>query len=137
VWHIPTLYEAALRHDALHMVQHLSFFGTALLFWWTVGKGQYGSGGYGASVLYVFGTAAQSGLLGALLTFSDRLWYAPYSNGVTEWKLTAIEDQQLAGLVMWIPASLIFTVGGLVFLSRWLSESERRTQYYASNAFRR
>jgi cytochrome c oxidase assembly factor CtaG len=134
-WHIPSLYEAALDHNALHTLQHLSFFGTAVLFWWTVARGQYRYGGYGASVLYVFGTAAQSGVLGALLTFSERLWYTPYSYGAAEWNLTAIQDQQLAGLVMWIPASLIFTAAGLVFLAMWLSESKRRTLHYASIPF--
>ena len=77
-------------------------------------------------MLYVFGTATQSGVLGALLVFSQRLWYPDNAVGAKSWNLTPWEDQQLAGLVMWIPASVIFTVAGLAFMGLWLRESERR-----------
>jgi putative membrane protein len=126
LWHLPAFYEAALAQPALHAVQHVSFFATSLLFWWTVTQGRYGAGGYGASVLYVFGTATQSGLLGALLALSQRLWYPANGTGATAWQLTALEDQQLAGLVMWIPATIVFTGAGLMFVVLWLRESERR-----------
>jgi putative membrane protein len=135
IWHIPTLYDAALTHDGLHAVQHASFFVTAMLFWWTVARGAYGHGGYGASVLYVFGTAIQSGILGALLTLSQRLWYPAYG-GAAEWHLTALEDQQLAGLMMWIPASIVFTAAGLTFLAAWLRASEKGLDHYPAAGFR-
>jgi len=127
VWHIPALYQAALVDEVVHALQHTSFFVTAVLFWWTVARGQYGSGGYGASVMYLFGTALQTGVLGALLTFSNRLWYPSYAGGAAGWNLSAFEDQELAGLVMWIPASIVFTAGGLLFLFAWLRESEKRS----------
>jgi putative membrane protein len=128
VWHVPDLYEAALASHTLHSVQHLSFFGTAVLFWWTVVQGRYGRGSYGAATIYVFGTALQSGILGALLTFSRSVWYAPYAGQATSWGLTALEDQQLAGLAMWVPASVVFTVVGLACLAAWLRASGRRAE---------
>jgi cytochrome c oxidase assembly factor CtaG len=122
---VPWLYETALHDSSVHAIQHLCFFLTAALFWWTVAQGRYRGGGFGASVLYVFGTATQSGVLGALLVFAQELFYRSNSTETAAWGLTAIEDQQLAGLVMWIPASLIFTLAGLAFLALWLRQSER------------
>ena len=128
VWHVPSLYDAALRHGAVHAVQHLCFFVSAALFWWGMAHGRYGRSGYGAAVVYVFATAVHSGVLGALLAFSPRVWYPLYDRPATTLGLTPLEDQQLAGLLMWVPAGLIFTAGGLYFFAGWLRESERRTR---------
>jgi putative membrane protein len=123
-WHIPALFDAALESDAIHAAQHLSFFGTAVLFWWGLAGRHFGRTAYGASVLYVFTTALHSGVLGALLTFSRRVWYVPYTLNHPA-GLTPLEDQQLAGLLMWIPAGLIFVVGGLSLFAAWLRQSDR------------
>jgi putative membrane protein len=125
VWHIPTLYDYALEHEATHALQHLCFFGSAALFWWGIARRRRG---YGAAVVYVFATAVHGGLLGALLTVSPRVWYAPYLVAHQS-GLTPLEDQQLAGLLMWIPASLIFAGAGLALFAGWLRESERRARY--------
>jgi putative membrane protein len=131
VWHLPSLYEAALQHEAIHAVQHLCFFLTAALFWWTLVQGRYGRAGYGAAVLYVFATGLQGGVLGALMTFSNRLWYPSYASTSAYWGLTPLEDQQLAGLLMWVPAGLVFAGGGLAFFAAWLRESDRRVRLAA------
>jgi putative membrane protein len=128
VWHLPSLYQAAIRNEAVHITQHLSFFLTAVLFWSGLTRGRYGRAGYGAAVLFVFATSLHSGVLGALLTFSRNLWYPLYGATSPAFGLTALEDQQVAGLVMWIPAGIILTIGGLVFLAAWLRESERRAR---------
>jgi putative membrane protein len=127
-WHIPSLYEAALRSELVHVAQHLSFFTSAVLFWWGLGHGRYGRIGYGAAVVYVFATAVHSGILGALLTFSPHVWYPLYANTASTFGLTPLEDQQLAGLLMWVPASIVFIAGGLAFFAAWLKESERRAR---------
>jgi len=128
LWHIPALYDYALDHEAVHVVQHACFFGTAALFWWGIAHGHHGRRSYGAAVVYVFATAVQGGLLGALLTISPRVWYVPYLASRAP-GLTPLEDQQLAGLLMWIPASLIFVSGGLVLFAGWLNESGRRSRF--------
>jgi putative membrane protein len=130
VWHIPALYDAALAHEAVHAAQHLSFFGTAALFWWVLVHGRSGRAGYGAAVLFVFGTALHSGFLGALLALSPRIWYAPYATGDAFWHLSPLEDQQLAGLIMWVPASVVFAGAGLTFLLAWLRDSARRVEVW-------
>jgi putative membrane protein len=131
VWHIPALFEAAMQHEAVHVFQHFSFFSTACLFWWGLAHGRYGRLGYGAAVFYLFATGIHSGVLGALLTFSPAIWYPVYTATTSAWGYTPLEDQQLAGLVMWIPASLVFLAGGLGFLLAWLRESDRRATQIA------
>jgi len=128
IWHLPALYDAALEHEAVHVVQHLCFFGTAALFWWGIVHGRQGRLGYGAAVVYLFVTAVHGAVLGALLTVSPRVWYAPYlANHPTG--LTPLEDQQLAGLLMWIPAGLAFVAGALFLFAGWLRQSDRVSRF--------
>jgi len=126
MWHVPILFEATLHSELAHTLQHLCFLLSALLFWWALIHGRRGWMGYGAAVLYVFTTSIHSGLLGALLTFSTSVWYPSYVGLTTSWGLTPLEDQQLGGLIMWIPAGVVYALGGLALLAGWLRESEAR-----------
>jgi putative membrane protein len=126
VWHVPVLFDATLRSDFVHTLQHLSFLGSALLFWWALIHGRQGLMGYGAAVLYLFTTSVHSGVLGALITFARTAWYPAYATTTGSWGLTPLEDQQLGGLIMWIPAGLVYIVAGLVLFTGWLRESEAR-----------
>jgi putative membrane protein len=129
VWHAPRLFEAALQNEGVHALQHLCFLGSALLFWWTLVHGRHGRLGYGAGVIYVFTTAAHNSVLGALLTFAPHPWYPSYVASTAAWSLTPLEDQQLGGLIMWVPAGVILFVIGLALFAAWMGESERRFQY--------
>ena len=126
IWHVPALFEAALRSDAVHAVQHLGFFWTAALFWWALAHGRYGRLGYGIAVIFVFVTAMQQSVLGALLTFAPTAWYPTYQARAATHGVDAIGDQQLAGLLMWVPSGLVFMVIGLALFAAWLGEAERR-----------
>jgi putative membrane protein len=126
VWHIPFLFDATLTNDLVHAAQHLSFLITALFFWWALIHGRNGRMSYGAGVLYLFITAVHTSLLGALLTFAPTVWYTAYGNAPTAWGLTPLEDQQLGGLIMWVPAGIVYVVAGLAMFAGWLRESERR-----------
>jgi putative membrane protein len=126
MWHVPSLFDATLHSELVHTLQHLSFLLSALLFWWALIHGRQGLMGYGAAVLYVFTTSIHSGLLGALLTFSASVWYPSYLGLTASWGLTQIEDQQLGGLIMWIPAGVVYAIAGLALLAGWLRESEAR-----------
>lgn len=128
-WHLPSLYQATLRSETVHALQHLSFFGSAVLFWWALAHGRYGRAGYGLAVLYVFATGMHSGALGALLTFAPRVVYPIYDAVAREWGLSALEDQQLAGLLMWIPSGLVFIAIGLALFAGWLGEAARRVAH--------
>jgi putative membrane protein len=126
VWHIPRLFQATLTGELAHAWQHLSFFGTALYFWWALLYGHQELQGYGVAVLVVFTTALHSGLLGALLTFAPTPWYPAYAHTTAAWGLTPLEDQQLGGLVMWIPAGVVYMLAALALGAGWLRAIERQ-----------
>jgi putative membrane protein len=126
LWHIPFLYQATLQSDWVHAAQHISFLATAVLFW----SALYGVGrsamSYGAATLYVFGTAVHCSALGALLTFSQVLWYPAYAGTTSAWGLTPLEDQQLGGAIMWVPSGVVFIGVAMALMGKWLAESDRR-----------
>lgn len=121
-WHTPPLFEAALEHPGIHGLQHVSFFLTALIFWNGLLRARGGSHN-GAAVLYLFTTTVHSGVLGALITFAAYPWFPHYQATTAEWGLSALEDQQLGGLIMWVPASLVYVGAGLYLLGRWIQDS--------------
>ena len=127
-WHIPILFEAVLRNEWVHTAQHLSFLISALLFWWALINGPRGASGYGAAALYVFTTSLHSGLLGAFITFARTVWYPSYAGLTESWGLSPLEDQELGGLIMWIPAGLVYVFAGLLLFQGWLRESESRVR---------
>ena len=123
VWHAPPLMDATLRSDLVHTAQHLSFFFSALLFWWALFYA-HGRRAFGSGVLYIFTTAVHTGILGALLTFAPHPWYGPYANTTQAWGLTPLEDQQIGGLIMWVPASVVYLAAGLYLFAAWMRESD-------------
>jgi putative membrane protein len=125
LWHVPRLYEAALENDAIHLLEHASFLGTALLFWGVcVRAGGRRGMGLGMAILYIFTTAVQGGALGALVTFAPRAWYAVHQEGPAFFGLTPLEDQQLAGLLMWVPGGVVYLAAALVAFVAWLRRAE-------------
>ncbi len=128
IWHVPVLFQATLRSDLVHTLQHVCFLGSALLFWWALFHGPRTAAGYGAAALYVFTTSIHSGVLGALITFAGTLIYPVYAGSTDAWGLTPLEDQQLGGLIMWVPAGVVYIVAGLALCAGWLRESDRALQ---------
>jgi len=132
VWHVPPLFQATLTNEWIHTAQHLSFFLSALLFWWSLFYARH-PGGYGAGVLYVFTTAIHTSMLGALLTFAPVVFYPAYSATTARWGLSPLEDQQIGGLIMWVPGGIVYIVAGLLLFAHWLRQSDvmaaRRQQY--------
>jgi putative membrane protein len=125
-WHIPPLYEATLRSELAHTAQHVSFFGSAVLFWWVILRQRGPRRSYGLGIAFVFTTMLHSNILGALMTFAARPWYAAYTESAPRWGFTPLEDQQLGGLLMWIPAGMVYLLAGLLLLAGWLRAAERR-----------
>jgi cytochrome c oxidase assembly factor CtaG len=123
LWHMPPLFDRALDGEGWHIAQHLSFLLSALLFWWAMAHGRRPS--YGLAAFCLFLTSLIGGALGALMAFSTSPWYAPYAAlGLTPSGLSPAEDQQLAGLVMWVPGGAFHAAAALYFLYRWLKASE-------------
>jgi putative membrane protein len=107
-WHYPAFYDHALRAEPVHVLEHATFFLTALLFWWPVLRPHGRRLGDGVTVVYLFAAALQGTLLGAALTLAARPLYAAHFGTTRAWGLTPLEDQQLAGLLMWVPAGLVY-----------------------------
>jgi putative membrane protein len=125
-WHLPGPYQAALRNDLVHAAEHASFLVTAALFWWVVlsrhGRRRLAPG---FAVLYLFAAALQGSALGALLTLAPAPLYPLQAAGSASWGLDPLADQQLAGLVMWVPADLVYLgTAGALFMG-WLASLER------------
>lgn len=127
-WHIPWLFDKTLQSDWIHAAQHTTFLLAALLFWWPLAN-RTSRIGYGGGLAYVFTTALHTSILGALLTFAPRPWYSSYITTAPAWHLTALEDQQLGGLIMWIPAGTLLLIVALVLLVKWMNQSQIRWQY--------
>jgi len=128
IWHVPWLFDQTLQSDWIHAAQHTSFLATAVLFWWPLAN-RISTTGYGGGLVYVFTTILHTSVLGALLTFAPRPWYSSYISTAPLWHLTALEDQQLGGLIMWIPAGTLLLIVALVLLVKWMNESQTRWQY--------
>ena len=122
-WHIPALFDAALASPRLHWLQHVSFLVTALFFWWSLLRGRARERGYGAAVLYLFATSLHSGFLGILLALARQPLYPAQTRTAPEWGLTPLEDQQLAGLIMWVPAGLVYAAAALALAGLWIARS--------------
>ncbi len=126
VWHLPPLYEATLYDDLLHDFQHFSFVAVSCLFWRVlldpVSRLRMGRG---AGVLYLFLTSLHATLLGVFMTLAPKTWYPFYEDRAPRWKLTGLEDQQIAGLIMWMPACMVYAVVAAWLLGIWLREDER------------
>jgi cytochrome c oxidase assembly factor CtaG/cytochrome c551/c552 len=127
VWHVPALFQAALAHPGLHAIEHLSFLAGAVASWWVALHGRYGRLGYGAAVLWLFTTAIHTSALGALLVVSRAPWYPLQSPGID-----ALEDQQLGGLLMWVPSGVVHAGAGLALFAAWLRALERRSSRRAA-----
>ncbi len=119
LWHVPILFDAAVVSTPLHRLQHLCFLGSALAFWWALARRCE----RGAAVLHLFATATHTGMLGALLVMAPRVLYLTQTADAADWGLTPLEDQQLAGLVMWIPAGTVYAGAALAFAALWVRRS--------------
>jgi putative membrane protein len=119
LWHAPVLFDDAVAQADLHRLQHLSFLASALAFWWALLR----RAEKGAAVLHLFVTMVHTTVLGALLVLVPRVLYPGQTALAPLWHLTPLEDQQLAGLVMWVPAATVYAGAALVFAALWIRQS--------------
>lgn len=122
-WHAPAPYAAALGSDALYWLMELSLLFPALMLWHAVLSPERPAGPALAALLF---TTMQMGLLGALLTFAGQELYAPHLATTAPFGLSPLEDQQLAGLIMWVPASLPYLAVALFRLAGLLGTEDSR-----------
>jgi putative membrane protein len=126
-WHAAVPYNAALQSETIHLVEHGSFLITGILFWRAVlGSRSPRYAATGLGVLLVFAMGVQSVFLSALLTFAPAPWYAAYAETTSAWGLDPLADQQLAGVIMWVPAGAVYVGAALALLIAWLRGTEDR-----------
>jgi cytochrome c oxidase assembly factor CtaG len=120
LWHAPVLFDFALASEGWHAAQHLSFIVSALLFWSAMlgqGGASAAGGARAVAILCLFATSVVSGALGALMAISASPWYQGYARlGMAPFGLTPSEDQQFAGLIMWVPGGLVHAFAALILM---------------------
>jgi len=122
LWHVPALFLAALANPSIHALQHASFFLSALLFWWAV-FGSRRRNHQGTALALLVTTMLQMNALGLLLTFAPEPWYA--TGQPPPWGLSALEDQQVGALVMWMFGGMVYAAAALAVVFRWLAPPPR------------
>jgi cytochrome c oxidase assembly factor CtaG len=120
-WHAPALFDATVEVPVLHRLQHLSFFLTAVLFWWSV----LWRSNRGVAAWHLFVTMLHTGILGALMALAPAVVYVAQTKHAAAFGFTPLEDQQLAGLVMWVPAGTVYAGAALLMVAQWISQSGR------------
>lgn len=124
LWHLPSLFDLALRSEVWHAVQHLCFFVSALFFW-TAMLSPRRSPWTAAALL--FATSMITGALGAFMALSESPWYAPYGAlGLNAFGLTPSQDQELAGVLMWVPGGLFHAIVAIAMLAPALKSPDAR-----------
>ena len=122
-WHAPILFDRALDSFGWHVAQHACFFLSSLTFWWAMLHPR--ARNYGLSAACLFATSLVGGALGALMSLSSSPWYADYAAmGLTGIGLDPVDDQRLAGLIMWIPGGAVHGIAALVLFYKWLKAAE-------------
>lgn len=132
VWHMPVLFNAALASEPVHWLQHFSFLASALLFWWALLNGRARRKSRGASVFYLFFTSMHCGLLGAIVALSKNQIFLGNDSAAPQWNLTALQDQQLGGLIMWVGASVFYLAAALILAALWIGSGSPAQKKSAS-----
>jgi cytochrome c oxidase assembly factor CtaG len=128
-WHDPLLYNAALQSEWVHDLEHFSFFGAAMFYWWHVmGAGPRVHRPFPAvgRFIYVLMAIPPNMIAGMAIAFSEQPIYTHYEAMPRIWNLSVLSDQRLAGVIMWVPGSMMYIVAALILVARWLKEEENK-----------
>jgi cytochrome c oxidase assembly factor CtaG len=136
LWHAPPLYNATLENQNIHILEHLTFIVFGILYWWPIFSPSKDLPRltFGGQILYLFLSGMPSVLLGAGLTFSPPL-YAPYIAAPRIWGISAATDQQLGGLIMWVPVSIFYIIIMSILFIRWMLQQEAKQQAMELEAY--
>lgn len=128
VWHIPAAFDRASTHAGLHALQHATFVASALCFWWalrvSVQRGERDARAAAIGMMALFCTMIVTGAFGALLTFAPTPWYHVRAEAPAPWAASALEDQQLGGLIMWVPGGTVYLIAALMLARRLLLRAD-------------
>lgn len=126
-WHVPVLYNWALLDHNVHIVQHLTFIASSILLWWPIAGPlpELGRSPGPMQVIYLFAFGVPMSVVAALITLSSEVLYPFYETAPRVWNLSPLDDQQLGGLIMWIPGGVVVWVAITVVFFRWANREEK------------
>jgi putative membrane protein len=125
-WHLPPMYNLALRHHELHIIQHLMFLVVAVLMWWplTSPLPELPRASYPAQMLYCFLMSIPMSVIAIYIVMADSTLYPAYSAAPRVWGISPMMDQQAGGLIMWIPSGIFFYSVMTVVFFKWVGRGE-------------
>lgn len=128
-WHLPPLYNLAMRHHPVHIAQHLMFLVTAVLMWWPLMSPlpELPRLAYPGQMLYCFLMSIPMSIVSIYVAMADHVLYPAYSSAPRIWGISPLQDQQIGGLIMWIPGGLFFYVVMTVVFFKWAARQEDTT----------
>ena len=126
VWHVPSLYDLALRERSIHILEHLTFLVAGVIMWWPILSPlpELPRSPYIIQMLYLFLQPTVPSIIGAVITFSHGVLYSWYEAAPRIWNISAHTDQQLGGVIMWVPGGLAFLLALAVVFLVWASQEE-------------
>jgi len=125
-WHDPNAYNLALRREWVHDLEHLTFFGSAMLYWWHVtgaGPRIHGRFPEWARIAYLLAMIPPNMMTGVTISFSSAPLYTYYESIPRFWGFSVMEDQMIGGVIMWIPGSMMYILAALILLATLFRES--------------
>jgi putative membrane protein len=128
-WHLSSLYDQALENAALHYLQHASFLAAALLFWWPVIGADPSRWRlpYPVRLFYLFLAMPQNSFLGVALMSAPAVLYSHYLTNLRPWGPTALADQTMGGILMWVVGDVVFLLAMGCVVAAWVRHEDRRT----------
>ena len=126
MWHVPAFYDLALRERGIHILEHVMFLSVGLIMWWPIlGRlPELPRPPYLVQILYLFVLPTITAILGAIITFADGVLYEWYAEAPRIWHISAHSDQQLGGIIMWVPGGLVFLLTLIVVFLVWAGHEE-------------
>jgi cytochrome c oxidase assembly factor CtaG len=127
LWHLPALFDAALRVERLHALEHVSFLASGLLLWWPIAgpMPEWPRPSPPAQLLYLFLATIPMMAIASPITLAEDLLYPYYAAAGAAWPLAPRADQELAGILMWVGGTLGYLIAGTVVFFRWAGPETR------------
>ena len=131
-WHIPAWYDATLQNEQIHILEHLTFMAAGILAWWPVlspVRAQRLS--YPGQLMYLFAMLFPTMGLGIFFSFFQHALYSPYVAAPRLWGMSAVTDQQIGGLIMWMPGNIPYALAMAIILVRWFDHGDPTEEWRA------
>jgi putative membrane protein len=130
LWHVPVLYDLALRERGIHVLEHLMFLVFGVLMWWPILSPlpELPRAPILVQMVYLFLQPTVPSILGAMITFSHGVIYQWYEAAPRLWGISAHTDQQIGGIIMWVPGGLAFLLVLMVLFLVWAAREEAASE---------